>query len=148
MKNLIHSMIRILEFPLISQNFEFESGYFKSPPSTGFFCIFEFFLGKCLHECPLFFWKHDTSRKSQKFIHFSPGGPRHQHFTPWMWANTGNIRYFEKWSDFEEKVERQGKGDQSVCNEHNYAHISPWVLSIACRVTIRVPKLEIFKNDP
>ena len=74
---------------------------------------------------PPFFWKHNTSRKSQKYIQFFPGGPPHQHFTSRMWANTGKIRYFEKWGDFEEKVERQGKGDQIVCNEPIDAHLSP-----------------------
>ena len=49
-----------------------------------------------------------------------------------MRANTGNIRYFEKWGDFEEKVERQGKDDQNVWNEPNDAPLSPWVRSIAC----------------
>ena len=52
-----------------------------------------------------------------------------------MWVNTGNIRYFEKWSDFEEKVERQGKGDQNVCNEHNDAPLSPWVRNSFVQVT-------------
>ena len=49
-----------------------------------------------------------------------------------MKANTGNIRYFEKWRDFEEKVERQGKGAENVWNELNDAPLSHWVLSIAC----------------
>ena len=61
----------------------------------------------------------------QNFGHLSPGGPPHQHFTPRMWANTGKIRYFEKWGDFEEKEERQGKGYQIVCNEPIDAHPSP-----------------------
>ena len=34
-----------------------------------------------------------------------------------MSVNTGIIRYFEKWGDFEEKVGRQGKVAQNVCNE-------------------------------
>ena len=42
-----------------------------------------------------------------------------------MSANTENISYFEKWGDFEEKVERQGKGDQNVCNEPIDALLSP-----------------------
>ena len=49
-----------------------------------------------------------------------------------MRANTRNIRYFEKWGDFQEKVERQGKGDQNVWNEPIDAPLSPWVRSIAC----------------
>ena len=53
-----------------------------------------------------------------KNINFSTGVPPWQHMTPWMRANTGNIRYFEKWGDFEEKVERQGKGDQNVWRTH------------------------------
>ena len=65
-----------------------------------------------------------------------------------MRANTGNFRYFEKWGDFEEKVERRGKGDQNVCNEHIEASLSPWVRSIAHWVELRVSKLKILKNDP
>ena len=49
-----------------------------------------------------------------------------------MRANTGIIRYFEKWRDFEEKVERQGKDDQNVWNEPIDTPLSPWVRSIAC----------------
>ena len=48
-----------------------------------------------------------------------------------MRANTGNFRYFEKWRDFEEKVERRGKGDQNVYNEPIDAPLSPWISSIA-----------------
>ena len=64
-----------------------------------------------------------------------------------MKANTGNIRYFEKWGDLEEKVERQGKGDQNVWNELNHAPLNPWVRSIACWEEIPFSKLNILKND-
>ena len=52
--------------------------------------------------------------------------------TPYLRVNLGNIRYFEKWGDFEEKVERQGKDVETVWNELNDAPLSPWVRSIAC----------------
>ena len=64
-----------------------------------------------------------------------------------MRANTGNIRYFEKLGDFEEKVERRGKGDQNVCNEHIDASLSSWIRSIAHWVELRVSKLKFLKND-
>ena len=38
-----------------------------------------------------------------------------------MSVNTEIIRYFARWGLFEEKVGRQGKGDQNVCNEPNYS---------------------------
>ena len=65
-----------------------------------------------------------------------------------MWVNIGKNRYFEKWGDFEEKVERRGKGDQIVCNEPIDAYLSPSDSSIACRVKIRLSKLKISKNHP
>ena len=49
-----------------------------------------------------------------------------------MWVNTEIIRYFQKWGDFEEKVERQGKGAQNVCNEPIQPPLGPWVHSSAC----------------
>ena len=65
-----------------------------------------------------------------------------------MKANTGNIRYFEKWGDLEEKVERQGKGDQNVWNELNDAPLSRWVHTMACWAEISFSKLNIFENVP
>ena len=65
-----------------------------------------------------------------------------------MRANTGIIRYFEKWRDFEENVERGGKGDENVYNDPFDTSLSPWVPSIAYRVELCVLKLKIFKNDP
>ena len=97
---------------------------------------------------PDFLWKDNTLRGSQKSFHFFPGGPPPWHITPWMRANTGNFRYFEKWRDFEEKVERRGKGYPNVCNEHIDTPLSPWVPSIAHRVEFWVLKLKILKNDP
>ena len=64
-----------------------------------------------------------------------------------MKANTGIIRYFEKWGDFEEKVKRQGKDDQNVWNEPIDAPLSSWVRSIAFWEEIPFSKLNIFKND-
>ena len=81
---------------------------------------------------PTFFRKDDTLRGSQKNIYFSSGVPPWQHVTPYLRVNLGNIRDFEKWGDFEEKVERQGKGDQNVWNELNDAHLSPWAHNMAC----------------
>ena len=49
--------------------------------------------------------------------------------------------------EFEEKVERQGKGDQNVWNEPNDTPPSPWVYSMACWVEIPFSKLEILEND-
>ena len=49
-----------------------------------------------------------------------------------MWVNTEIIRYFQKWGDFEEKVERQRKGAQNVCNEPIEPPLGPWVHSSAC----------------
>ena len=54
-----------------------------------------------------------------------------------MRANTENIRYFEKWRDFEKKVERQGKGYQNVYNEPIDLPLSPWIPSIAHCVDLR-----------
>ena len=65
-----------------------------------------------------------------------------------MKANTRNNRYFEKWGDLEEKVERQGKGDQNVWNEPNDAPLSPWVHNMACRAENPFSNLKIFKNVP
>ena len=97
---------------------------------------------------PPFFWKHNTLRGSRKLIFLSLAVPPHQHITPWMWVNTGIIRYFEKWGDFEEKVERQGKGDQNVWNEPIGAPLSPWVHNMACWAEIPFSNLNIFKNHP
>ena len=72
-----------------------------------------------------FFWKDNTSRGFEKIIHFSPGGPSPWHIAPSISVNTGIIRYFARWGDFEEKVGRQGKGDQNVCNEPNYSQKIP-----------------------
>ena len=58
---------------------------------------------------PLFFWKDNISSTSRGEIYFSPGGPPWPQISPWMWANTENMRYFEKWGDSREKKERQGK---------------------------------------
>ena len=52
--------------------------------------------------------------------------------TPYLRVNLGNIRYFEKRGDFEEKVERQWKDVETVWNELNDAPLSPCVRSIAC----------------
>ena len=38
-----------------------------------------------------------------------------------MREKPGNIRYFGPRGFLEEMVERQGKGDQNVCNEPNYS---------------------------
>ena len=62
-----------------------------------------------------------------------------------MSVNLGNIRYFGPRGDLEEKVERQGKGDQNVWNEPNDA---PWVHNMACWAEIPFSNLNIFKNDP
>ena len=40
---------------------------------------------------------------------------------PQISVNTGIIRYFARWGFLEEKVERQGKVAQIVCNEPNYS---------------------------
>ena len=68
--------------------------------------------------------------------------------TPCMRVNLGNIRYFEKWGFLEEKVERQGKGDQNVCNEPIEPPLGPWVHSSACYEENNFSKLKISKNDP
>ena len=68
--------------------------------------------------------------------------------TPYFKVNLGNIRYFEKWGDFEEKVERQWKDVETVWNELNDAPLSPCVRSIACWEEIPFSKLNIFKNEP
>ena len=64
-----------------------------------------------------------------------------------MTVNTGIIRYFEKWGDFEERVERQGKGAQNVCNEPIEPPLGPWVHSIACYGENHFSKLKISKNN-
>ena len=46
-----------------------------------------------------------------------------------MSVNPGIIRYFARWGDFEKKVERQGKGDQNVCNEVNEPNYSEKIVS-------------------
>ena len=69
--------------------------------------------------------------------------------TPCMRVNLGNIRYFGPRGDLEEKVERQGKGDQNVCNEPIESPLGPWVHSIACYgenhfSKLKIPKLTLF----
>ena len=113
-----------------------------------YFGVFFCFSTGCQCTHAPFFWKDGTSTGSWKNNYFSPGVPLWQHMTPWMRANTGIIRYFEKWGDFEEKVERQGKDDQNVWNEPIDAPLSPWVRSIACWEEIPFSKLNIFKNYP
>ena len=65
-----------------------------------------------------------------------------------MSVNTGIIRYFEKWGDFEEKVGRQGKGAQNVCNEPIDPCLEPWVHPFACLGENRFSKLQFLKNHP
>ena len=89
------------------------------------FCSFS---GSTCMNAP-FFWNDNTSRGFRKVIYFFPGGLPWWHITLWMWVNTGIIRYFARWGDFEEKVERQWKGDQNTCNEPNYSEkivLGPW----------------------
>ena len=93
-------------------------------PTPRFFTHVSTIPQEVLQEMPPFFLKEQYVEVVSKFFHFSPGGHPHQHFTPRMRANTGKIRYFEKWRDFEEKVERQGKDYQIVCNEPINAHLS------------------------
>ena len=69
----------------------------------------------------LFFWEDNTSRGLKKIMYFSSGGPPPWHNTPSICVNTEIIRYFVRWGDFEEKVGRQGKVYQNVCNEPNYS---------------------------
>ena len=52
--------------------------------------------------------------------------------TPYMRVDLGNIRYFGPTGFWEEKVERQGKGDQNVWNEPNDASPSPRLCNLAC----------------
>ena len=97
---------------------------------------------------PLFFWNNKTLRRSPGKIYFSPGVPSWAHMTLCMGVNLGNIRYLGPRGDLEEKVERQGKGDQNVWNEPNDAPLSPWVHNMSCWEETPFSKLNIFKNDP
>ena len=72
-----------------------------------------------------FFWEAQYIEEVSKIYSFFPWRSPSSTF---YLSNVGKyrkIRYFEKWGDFEEKVERQGKGDQIVCNEPIDAHLSP-----------------------
>ena len=53
-------------------------------------------------------------------------------YDPLQEGKTQKNRYFGLRGGLEEKVERQGKGDQNVWNEHIDAPLSPWVRDIAC----------------
>ena len=97
---------------------------------------------------PPLFDKTIHSGVHEKKIYFSPGVPPLQHITTWMMANTQIMRYFQNWGFWEEKVGRQGKGDQSVCNEPIDPPLGPWVHNMACSGENRFSKLKISKNDP
>ena len=97
---------------------------------------------------PPFFWKDNTLRRSPGKIYFSPGVPPWPHMTPCRRVNLGNIRYFEARGLFEEKLERQGKGNQNVWNEPNDAPLSPWVFNMACWAEIPFSNLKNFENHP
>ena len=55
---------------IASQKSTFESGYFKSGPSSEFLPKFTYFSRKCLTECPLFFQETIHSRGHEKIIIF------------------------------------------------------------------------------
>ena len=110
------------------------------------FCVFICFVtGSKWMDAP-FFWNNNTLRTSTGKIYFSPGVPPWPHVTPCRRVNLGNIRYFEVRGVLEEWFERQGKGDQNLCNEPNDAPLSPWVFNMACWAEIPFSKLKICKN--
>ena len=61
---------------------EFESGYFKSPPTGLFWRKICIFLGSGFLNAPFFCCKGNTSRSFRKIIYFSPGGLPSWHITP------------------------------------------------------------------
>ena len=51
----------------------------------------------------------------------------HRNPYPPALRNSVTSPYFEKWRHLWEKIERQAKGDQNVCNEPNDAPLNSWV---------------------
>ena len=67
--------------------------------------------------------------------------------TLYMRVNLGNIRYFGLRGILEEMVERQGKGDQNVCNQPIEPPLGPWVHSSSCYEENHFSKLKKSQND-
>ena len=97
---------------------------------------------------PHFFCKYNISKRSQKNYNISPGGPPLQDITLWIGQNPVFFRHFEKWGDFQEKVERRGKGDQNVYNQPIDPHLRPQVQNMSCCREIRFSKSKISQNSP